>query len=60
LVSDPRERNDSQGDAECIRVTYAVENEISVAKLEPPERHCHPTFDIGGEENKGSVLDNHF
>jgi hypothetical protein len=37
-----------------------MENKISVAELKTPKSHSHPAFNISREENKGSVLDDHF
>jgi len=40
--------------------TYSMQNPVSMAKLESAKGHRHPTFDIGWEEDKGTVFYNHF
>ena len=40
--------------------TYSMQNPVSMAKLESAKGHCHPTFNIGWEEDKGTVFYNHF
>ena len=40
--------------------TYSMQNPVSMAKLKSAKGHRHPTFNIGWEEDKGTVFYNHF
>lgn len=37
--------------------TYAMEDVVSVAELEPTEDHGHPGLDVGREEDERAVPD---
>ena len=37
--------------------TYSVQDEVTVAKLQPSKRHGHPALDVRGKEDERAVFD---
>lgn len=37
-----------------------MKNPVPVAEFESTECHCHPTFYVRRQENKGAVFNDHF
>jgi hypothetical protein len=41
------------------RHTYPVEDKIPMAEFQTAKRHGHPAFDVCGEKDKRTLLDDH-